>query len=37
MSIPLKNPLECFDKLSMNGKFLTLSIRSPFALSPVEG
>ena len=30
-SIPLKNPLECFDKLSMNGKFLTLSFnpRSP--------
>ena len=29
--ILLKNPLECFDKLSMNGKFLTLPInpRSP--------
>ncbi len=28
----LKNPWECFDGLSMNGKFLTLSIPSPFVL-----
>ena len=30
--ILLKNPWECFDKLSMNGKFLTLTIPSPFVL-----
>ena len=35
--ILLKNLSECFDKLSMNGKFLRSSIPSPFALGPVEG
>ena len=32
-----EKPKECFDKLSMNGFFSTISIADPFVLSPVEG
>ena len=36
-AILLKNPKNASTGLSMNGKFLTFSIPSPFALSLVEG
>jgi hypothetical protein len=35
--ILLKKGFSCFDGLSTNGKSLTLSTTSPFALSYVEG
>jgi hypothetical protein len=37
ITILLNNPYECFDGLSMNGKFLTLSIPSPFVPSINSG
>jgi hypothetical protein len=33
----LKNSSERFDRLGMNGKYVIISIYSPFALSLVEG
>jgi predicted ATPase with chaperone activity len=33
----LKNPSECFDELSTNGKCLTISVSPPFALRLSKG